>query len=409
MKIGDFLQKLHKKIRFRLNETGYTCDHCGAEVFSYPKERLCLACEEKLEKNDGFACKKCGRKTATEGVCLTCKSALPSFSVGYSPFIYRGETALLVNRMKNSTPRLACYFGEKMADSQCYNRFKKIRLIIYFLIVAASTYAMYVNFTGVPTAKTNIIGVNYIIYYGLPLLLAPYSKHSTNKKSSRYSTVALFMLWIGLAIFSFKRTTLIAVVGGVLIYLYKKYFANKKMKNKFLFLLILLVLVAVAMVVNNYTNGYIIERLNDVQETGGNGRVEIWSLVINLYSKSSFVEKLFGNGGLDAVNAMIGVSAHNEFLEILYDYGIFGVFFVGIALTALLLELFSKKVRKSNYAPLVWTTLVILCVLAMFSHIFLYPFVSIPVFFFLGNLYSACKGISETADTLYKIYSDDVF
>ena len=303
----------------------------------------------------------------------------------------------------------AFIFGEKMADSQCYNRFKKIRLIIYFLIVAASTYAMYVNFTGVPTAKTNIIGVNYIIYYGLPLLLAPYSKHSTNKKSSRYSTVALFMLWIGLAIFSFKRTTLIAVVGGVLIYLYKKYFANKKMKNKFLFLLILLVLVAVAMVVNNYTNGYIIERLNDVQETGGNGRVEIWSLVINLYSKSSFVEKLFGNGGLDAVNAMIGVSAHNEFLEILYDYGIFGVFFVGIALTALLLELFSKKVRKSNYAPLVWTTLVILCVLAMFSHIFLYPFVSIPVFFFLGNLYSACKGISETADTLYKIYSDDVF
>ena len=135
MKIGDFLQKLHKKIRFRLNETGYTCDHCGAEVFSYPKERLCLACEEKLEKNDGFACKKCGRKTVTEGVCLTCKSALPSFSVGYSPFVYRGETALLVNRMKNSTPRLACYFGEKMADYLSQKRSKLFDAKISVLVL----------------------------------------------------------------------------------------------------------------------------------------------------------------------------------------------------------------------------------------------------------------------------------
>jgi ComF family protein len=116
MKLSLFFQKLHKKIRFFLNETGYTCDYCGAEVFSYPTERLCVACEEGLDKNNGKTCIKCGRKTVTEGVCLTCKSALPAFSVGYSPFVYRGEAASLVNRMKNSTPRLTCYLGEKMAE-----------------------------------------------------------------------------------------------------------------------------------------------------------------------------------------------------------------------------------------------------------------------------------------------------
>lgn len=99
-----------------LNETGYTCDRCGREVFSYPKERLCLACEESLDKNDGKTCVKCGRKTVAEGVCLTCKSSLPTFSRGFSPFVYRAETAALINRMKNSTPRLACYFGEKAAE-----------------------------------------------------------------------------------------------------------------------------------------------------------------------------------------------------------------------------------------------------------------------------------------------------
>lgn len=116
MKLSSFFQKLHKKVRFLLNETGYTCDYCGAEVFSYPTERLCVSCEEKLGKNDGKTCIKCGRKTVTEGVCLTCKSALPSFSAGYASFVYRGEVASLVNRMKNSTPRLACYLGERMVE-----------------------------------------------------------------------------------------------------------------------------------------------------------------------------------------------------------------------------------------------------------------------------------------------------
>jgi ComF family protein len=69
-----------------------------------------------MRKNDGRTYPKCGRKTAAEGVCLSCKSRLPRFTRGYSPLVYRGETAAFINRIKNGTPALAPYFAECMAE-----------------------------------------------------------------------------------------------------------------------------------------------------------------------------------------------------------------------------------------------------------------------------------------------------
>lgn len=54
--------------------------------------------------------------TLAEGVCLTCKSHMPRFHRAYSPFVYRGESASFINRIKAGNPTLALYFAEKMAD-----------------------------------------------------------------------------------------------------------------------------------------------------------------------------------------------------------------------------------------------------------------------------------------------------
>ena len=107
-----WLEKLKQVDR----ERGYACDACGAELFDYPKHRLCVECEAKLLKTGDKFCDKCGRKTRAEGVCLTCKSHAPKFTKGFSPFPYLGTAAQLVNRMKNGSPRLALYFGEQSAE-----------------------------------------------------------------------------------------------------------------------------------------------------------------------------------------------------------------------------------------------------------------------------------------------------
>lgn len=112
-----WFERLKKRIRRHTGLHSFTCDGCGAELFDYPTHRLCDACEKVMRFNDGRTCEKCGRKTLAEGVCLSCKSRVPHFTKGISPFVYRGESAAFVNRIKAGTPTLAYYFAEKMANS----------------------------------------------------------------------------------------------------------------------------------------------------------------------------------------------------------------------------------------------------------------------------------------------------
>ena len=112
----EWFERWKKRIRGWARTRGFTCDGCGKELFDYPAHRLCGQCENTMRLNDGKFCEKCGRKTLADGICLSCKSRAPRFTKGFSPFVYRGESAGFVNRIKNGTPHLAWYFAEKMAD-----------------------------------------------------------------------------------------------------------------------------------------------------------------------------------------------------------------------------------------------------------------------------------------------------
>lgn len=108
--------KILDRIRRYASTHGCTCDACGAELFDYYPRRLCDACLQSLSDNDKRPCPKCGRHTRALGVCSVCKSRMPKFVKGFSPFVYKGKTALYVNRMKNGARRLAFFFGERMAE-----------------------------------------------------------------------------------------------------------------------------------------------------------------------------------------------------------------------------------------------------------------------------------------------------
>ncbi|MBQ8685839.1 MAG: ComF family protein [Clostridia bacterium] len=112
--------KIENKIRAIAKNRGYGCDACGAELFDYPRRRVCAACEKSLRKAERV-CDKCGRETVAGGVCLTCKSHIPLFTQGFSPFAYKGGTAALVNRVKNGDRRLAFFLGEEMAETLAKN------------------------------------------------------------------------------------------------------------------------------------------------------------------------------------------------------------------------------------------------------------------------------------------------
>ena len=127
--------KLEKRVRDFFSRRGFTCDLCGAEIFDYPQHRLCADCAEKLSRSGEKVCEKCGRKAVTDGVCSDCKSNLPKFTRGFSPFVYEGKTAAMINRMKNGNPRLALYLGEEMAEYFAKKHFKNEPQSEEFLLV----------------------------------------------------------------------------------------------------------------------------------------------------------------------------------------------------------------------------------------------------------------------------------
>lgn len=111
-----FLHRLLEKFRIYDENHAYCCDFCGKEVFEYPKIRLCKVCENNLVKTGDKYCEKCGRSTQALGVCLDCKSKVPSFTQGFAPFVYDGYAAVLINRFKNGKRRLSGLLGERMAQ-----------------------------------------------------------------------------------------------------------------------------------------------------------------------------------------------------------------------------------------------------------------------------------------------------
>ena len=108
------IEKFLQKVRRKLASDGYTCDACGAEVFSYPTPRLCAECQTSIVYNDGHTCEKCGRPTRVAGVCSTCKETAPAFEKVAAPLAYHEYTALLINRFKGGKRYLSYYFAEEM-------------------------------------------------------------------------------------------------------------------------------------------------------------------------------------------------------------------------------------------------------------------------------------------------------
>ena len=111
----NIFQKIAEKLREMTKDHGYVCDNCGVEIFCYPIHRLCEDCQQKMPRIGDNFCEKCGRKLVSQGTCIDCKANVPKFDVGMMPFVYSGQAASMVNRMKIGTPTMALVFGEEMA------------------------------------------------------------------------------------------------------------------------------------------------------------------------------------------------------------------------------------------------------------------------------------------------------
>ena len=76
-------------------------------------------------------------------------------------------------------------------------------------------------------------------------------------------------------------------------------------------------------------------RFEAMNEDEGNGRLDIYSDVFVQYLDSDLFSQLFGHGYNMVSVVLKGPSAHNDFLEVLYDYGIIGFIILSICMFVL--------------------------------------------------------------------------
>ena len=133
-----------------------------------------------------------------------------------------------------------------------------------------------------------------------------------------------------------------------------------------------------------------------LSDEGGSGREEIYRKVLKLISNDSLLGLVFGNGynGV-AINGGLGLSAHNDYLEYAYDFGIFGLLLLIIFVYKYGIYVLKLLKCKSFYSGPAVFAFVILLVNSTVSHIFFYSTYLLLFSIFWGYLYATTSKENE--------------
>lgn len=209
---------------------------------------------------------------------------------------------------------------------------------------------------------------NYIFLYLGPLLFL------SNNKLIKYGSMIIVTV---LLVTSLKRGGMICLGFGFISY----YIVNEMIQKKSDIITkalklgaIFIFFVIVAVYANEKMGGVIFERFASILSDKGSGRDKVYKATFDLIINTDFTSFLFGHGWNSVVlKSKANLSAHNDLLEVLYDFGVFALLlylFVWIELV----KYFRSMIRRnSKYAPVMAFTIVSFLVNSMVAHVLLYP------------------------------------
>lgn len=203
------------------------------------------------------------------------------------------------------------------------------------------------------------INVVYYIVIAFPIILF------LNKKPI---SIVSFLIVSYAVLLSGKRGGVVALALGLIAYIL---FAQKK--TKYLFYIAATTLMVVFAFNNIQISNRTLNRFDTADITSG--RSNIYKDVFENYIESNVLALIVGNG-YDAVakTTSEGMTAHNDFLEILYDYGL-----IGLILFISLHVAFIKKILRmhkagNDYLSVAIFLYSIFAVFSMVSHVVIYPY-----------------------------------
>ena len=174
---------------------------------------------------------------------------------------------------------------------------------------------------------------------------------------------------------SIKRGGIVAMALGLSAYALVYITTTKKLKLSTFIIAIgsLAILITLFLILADTDENNLIERFANMENDDGSGRKTVWSVVIKLILDSDFLPFIFGHGyNAVSMDANVGLSAHNDFLEITYDYGLMGLAIYICAIISLICMTVSHIIRRTQYAAVLAMLITIYLTLSMISHVVIY-------------------------------------
>lgn len=216
----------------------------------------------------------------------------------------------------------------------------------------------------------NQYGINevYWVELGLPVL------YLCNK---RYLQYAIAISVSAAVLLSMKATGISALVIGFIVAEWTKTKIFSQSSKRLFRIMGLLFL---ALIIFYFANNYLMsnfgldwsDKYETSLETGGSGRFELWGKAIGLIGSSS-ISQIFLGHGHNSLIRVLGFSAHNDFIEVFYDYGLI-MLVLYISIYICLFKEWHNMIRvRSEVAIAFGFSIVLFFIMSMFSHLVIYP------------------------------------
>ena len=205
----------------------------------------------------------------------------------------------------------------------------------------------------------------YFVFLTLPWLLL------VKRKTTRLFFLILFTV---LAVWSLKRSVMLAVL-----LIWASYVLSLLRDRKRVFLKISVVVVLIVGGIYGYSygdellKGELTERVNREETDEGRNRLAIWTFTWSMIENSSTDALVLGHGHFGVRrDSLLEISAHNDFLEVIYDYGLV-IFVLYIGLWGYVFKRCIKLYRDDSELFLPYAvSLSIFLAMSMVSHLILY-------------------------------------
>lgn len=270
-------------------------------------------------------------------------------------------------------------------------RMVKSKIIVFTYYVIAVIYALQMMRSGTYSTAVGSISDAYYVLGLLPFVLV-----SSERKQIIPIIVSCIIVFI-----SGKRAGLIAYILMILVYFLSRGLLEKNIKKTIgtIFSLLFISIISIFIfqsIVQNFNAGYLNKLEKMIYASDSAGRLERWNWIINTF-KSAGVDKWLFGFGRGAVSHMYGGNAHNDFLEILFNYGLLPCLSYILFYVECIAILVKMKKSNYKYMPQFAMTITYSLVISMFSF-----YVITPTYITCGMI---CIGIIYAQ---FKVQKQDV-